>query len=298
MIKDEIIELLYERTNGMKAREIARRLGYERSEVNSCLYRNKDDIFFVDDEYYWYLDDDYEVEEEEKNDEYDDEVLSKLNNSKRAEWYSLEDFNKLADWSLCLSPGETGTELYYKTKGGNIINCDSKIELALWEYLEENDLIIAGGGQKLKIEYRSKFRDGLSYYPDMVVLTKYNHIAIIEVKPATAMDNHSNMEKYKALKEYCKRNGYEYMMIDPGYEFMTFDDLLDYFVLNEISDIFKEHDGDYCYQFDNDDVDEWYNIFGEGIPKKEFALMFHSCVASFGWFNKYKNGFKVSNIPN
>jgi len=237
--------------------------------------------------------------QEEDEQEYDDEVLCKLNNIQDAKYYTLEEFNELADWRVCKSESDVHNKYSYTTKSGNYIECDSKSELKMWQYLEDNDLIIDGGGQKICIEYNSYFKTGLRYFPDMVVLTKLNHIAIIEVKAVTAMDYHKNIEKYKALIHYCEENGYEYMMIDPDHDFMSFNELLDFDLpiwgLFELFDCMDEDDEQVF--FSQEDVDEWYEEYGEGYKKQDFYLAVHGLIAFFGWYNKYKNGFKFSNKP-
>ncbi len=291
MLREDILEVLLHHSEGIKARDIADILGIDKSLINSCLYSNQE-IFERDDEYRWYA-----REDSDDDGKYDDPVLQKLNNVENAEYFSLDEFNSLADWGVCLSPGDVPTKYYHVTRTGNIINCDSKSELAMWEYLKEKELIVAGGGQKLRIPYETSFRSDLSYYPDMVVLTKLNHIAIIEVKAATAMDNHSNMEKYAGLEEYCYEHGYEFMMIDPINGFITYDELRDMRVVEGLCELFEVHDEDSCFHFDKEDVAEWYEELGDGLTKKDFELMVHSCVIYFNWFNKFKNGFEVTNRP-
>ncbi len=292
MLWEDILCVLLDHPEGIKARDIADILGLDKKTVNSCLYSNQD-IFEIDDAYKWFAREEFDDDDED----YDDPVLQKLNNVEEAEYFSLDEFNSLANWGVCLSPGDVTTKYYHITRSHNIIECDSKSEVAMWEYLENNDLIISGGGQKLRIPYETAFRSDVSYYPDMVVLTKLNHIAIIEVKAATAMDNHSNMEKYAGLEEYCREHGYEFMMIDPDHGFMTYDELRDLRVNPKILELFEEHDDDSYFHFDKDDVAEWYEEFGDGQSKKEFELMVHSCVIYYYWFNKFKNGFEVTNRP-
>ncbi len=189
---------------GMKASELAKEMSIPRSEINRYLYAHPNE-YEKDGEYRWRI----------KAIAENDVVLSKLNNRENAKKYSREEFAKIADWKLGNTHTKGKAKYQYITRDKNTIECDSKSELTMLEYLETNDLIISCGGQSLCIEYDSKFRAGMSYYPDIVVLTKDMHIAIIEVKSASSMDYHKNIEKYHALAEYCKENGYEYMMVDP-----------------------------------------------------------------------------------
>ena len=53
---DEILNVLQKNNNrGMKAREIASKLGAERREVNSVLYQFKNNYFVVNDDYEWFI---------------------------------------------------------------------------------------------------------------------------------------------------------------------------------------------------------------------------------------------------
>ena len=227
-------------------------------------------------------------------------VVMKLQNREGAKTFSQKDFDDLADW-------EYGTafvgKYQYETSSGNIIECDSKSEILLLEYLEENGLVKDIGGQTLRIGYDTSFRLDRDYWPDIVALTQDNRIAIFEVKPATAMDNHTNMEKYRALAEYCKEHGFMYVMIDPAADFMSFEELRDFNVCRGLWERFKElnnkpHTAKKPYKFfDDDDVKEWFARYGDGCTKKEFYLQVHSLVIRYDWYNFSKNGFKAFSRP-
>lgn len=278
--------------NGIRVRDITRFTSFSRKEVKNYLYEHEDEF--------------------EKNGSFiplwkmksispiTDTLMAKLQNREDALSFSQEDFDELADW-------EYGTafvgEYKYETQKGNIIECDSKSEIMLLAYLEENGLVNDIGGQMLEISYESAFRAGLSYFPDIVALTRDNHIAVFEVKAATAMDNHSNMEKYRALAEYCKERGYMYVMIDPAADFISFEEIRDMDVCSELLEMFvewqeKPDSPRRPYKsFDNDDVNDWYERFGDGYTKKEFYLQVHSLIMYYEWFNVYKHGFKAYSRP-
>ena len=191
----------------------------------------------------------------------------------------------------------------YVTNTGNVIECDSKSEVKMLEYLEDNDLVLAIGGQNLTIKYSSAFRKNLEYHPDIIALTNEGHIAIIEVKSITSMDYHLNLEKYDALEMYCEDNGFEYMMIDPANEFMTLDELEDLDnaerldeLMWELQDIENENDNPVLL-FNDTTVESWYPEYSEYMTRKEFKIAVHACVDKFGWYNVYKNGFMVYSKP-
>ena len=236
-----------------------------------------------------------------KSQEKTNKVLAKLKNRNKAKKFTLEEFNDLADWTYCDSFNDDG--YVYTLSNGNQIECDSKSEVKLLDYLTSKKLAVAIGGQSLRIQYSSAFRSGLDYYPDIVILTKDMHIAIIEVKPVTAMSNHRNIEKYEALTDYCTEHGYEYMMVDPDHDYMTFDDMQK---LHVPSDIVQRVD-DYLVNLigskgecllEKDDIPILYEDFSDEYKKGDFELYLHALVIQKGWYNRFTHGFMVYEEPN
>ena len=86
-------------------------------------------------------------------------------------------------------------------------------------------------------------------------------------------------------------------------EFLSFEELRDLDVCPELLQIFRdwteelEEEPDTYITFDKSDVDDWFESYGEGYTRKEFDLHVHSLVLYYGWYNKAKHGFKVTNIP-
>ena len=223
-----------------------------------------------------------------------------MKNRNRVRKFTLQEFNNLADWSYGVSFNK---DVYiYTLPNGNQIECDSKSEVKLLDYLIDNKLTKAVGGQNLLIKYDSAFREDLFYYPDIVILTKDYHVAIIEVKPVTAMSYHKNVEKYEAMKAYCEENGYEYMMIDPDHDFMTYDELLKLRIPSNIKDRVNSYLIDllggrnYCL-LEKDDINFLYNEFLDEYKKGEFEFYLHALVIQNGWYNKYTHGFMVYQRP-
>jgi hypothetical protein len=110
---------------------------------------------------------------------------------KKAKKYSRQEFTLLADWRYGRSFNDDA--IVYVLPNGNEIQCDSKSEVLLLDYLINNQLTLEIGGQELYIPYDTAFKSERFYYPDVVVLTKDYRIAIIEVKPVTAMSYHLTM---------------------------------------------------------------------------------------------------------
>ena len=274
---------------GTMAKDMASSFGVSRKEVNSVIYSNRDE-YEQDSAYRWYLADTFG---------YVDDILKKLNNVSGAKEFTVEEFEALADWPSGVShSGNTGIDPYVFPNGDKV-SCDSKYEKQLLKYLDENDLVLRCGGQALCIQYDSEFVKGKSYYPDIVVLTKKHHIAVIEVKPSVSMSYHLNMEKYRALADYCEQQGFEYMMIDPQDGFKTYDEIADMGVCPELLEYFeKSVTGSRKYRtFSNKDVEKWYADYGDGCTKKEFRLQVHSLIIYFNWYNLFDKGFKVFSCP-
>ena len=117
------------------------------------------------------------------------------------------------------------------------------------------------------------------------------------------MSNHTNIEKYKALKSYCVARGYEYMMIAPDYNYMTFDELsnlqvplsISLRVLSYLRNLLGK-DGEKLLE--PSDVPTLYQEFTDICDtRKEFELYLHALVIQKGWFNKYTDGFMVYEKP-
>lgn len=229
-----------------------------------------------------------------------DRVLSKLKGRQQARKYSLADFENLADWTYCSSFNEEG--YVYTLPNGNKIECDSKSEIKLLNYLISKNLALAIGAQELCIKYKTAYRKNADYFPDLIILTKDEHIAIIEVKSIKAMSYHLNVEKYMALQDYCERHGYEYMMVSPDSDYMTFEDLqkmkIPKKIVNSVEWYLRKFLGrtDDCL-LENEDIPILYEQFSNDYKKGEFELYLRALIIQKGWYNKFKHGFKVFEKP-
>lgn len=315
----QISSLLLSEGRSLRAKEIQKALNimyscnqYSRRDINSYLYRHT--AKYQRDEYYrWSLI--YEPDcnpmelvaehQQENVILFDDPALCKLLNQDGAKQFSREDFYAMADWRYGKSPSGTRYSGIYTTKTANSIEYGSEPELKMLEHLDECDLVEEIGGQSLCIPYTTPFRSDNKYFPDIVIYTTEGYIGIIEVKDATAMSNHTNLEKYDALENYCLENGYLYMMVDPKRDWLTVEELVDIPVEEELLTVFaqlEEQANTYtnCFLFSADDVNEWYDSFGKSKKKRkiDFQLQVHSMIIWEGWYNKYKkNGFRVYSGP-
>lgn len=291
VLREKIFRVLDEHPEGIKAPQIAKILGIDKKTISSFL-AHKQDEYVINDNWEW-------LPKAPKSTKLDP-VMAKMNNRNGARTFTSRQFNALAKWSVCKSHGNKKPAGTYKTKTGNKIDYDSGYELAMFEYLEEHNLVKEMGGQNLCITYSSAFRDDLSYYPDIVALTQDNHIMIIEIKPLTSMSYHINMDKYERLAEYCEEHGYMYAMIDPTKDFMSFEELRDMPVDPDMLAHFEELEKQsrkVIVSFDKYDVMEWYENFEPECTKETFELMVHSLIIYYRWYNKSKYNFDVTSEP-
>ena len=99
---------------------------------------------------------------------------------------------------------------------------DSKQEVQIVNKLKSTNSYKKLRGQCLSIPYKYGGKQK-TYIPDLVLLTKSNKIVIIEIKELSEMSSRVNQKKYRALKNYCARYGYLYLMCDK--RFNTFEKL-------------------------------------------------------------------------
>lgn len=90
-----------------------------------------------------------------------------------------------------------------------VYQCESFLEKKILEKLLINNTFKKIKTQSIKIPFNNSF-----YYPDFQCLTHDNHLVIIEVKPLLNMCESYNIRKFKALKSYCERYGFGYLIVD------------------------------------------------------------------------------------
>jgi hypothetical protein len=101
----------------------------------------------------------------------------------------------------------------FLTKSGKTIQYQSKMELAVLEFLESHPKISEINSQCIKIPY-IYLEQLRTYYPDFVIKTTDNCICIIEVMTFYQMPQHQNLCKFKALHKFCEENKMGYAIID------------------------------------------------------------------------------------
>ena len=291
-LASDIENILISNKDGLSDYDIKLSIGYSKREIKDYLISKKDK-YILNEKGMWQL----KCYADQKNTvNIDNSILNKLQNKENALIFSNEDFLSLEDWEdVCQSCTNTRKYLY-ESKFGRLIVCDSEHERTMIAYLEENNLVKNLAGQKLSIRYnRSR-----NYYPDIVALTKDDHIAIIEVKAFNSMSNCKNITKYNALKDYCIKKGYEYMMIDPEKGFLSFEEIknmsVDSFIVRKFMEVEKLLNKDKI-SITDDEIYDWYRESGKKSSWSSFKKQVRIQIIKLEWFNKSLYDFEFSNKP-
>ena len=126
--------------------------------------------------------------------------------------------------------GKNGGFLELK-KSKEPVEYDSDLEKKVLIELNKCSFVKKIKTQSLIIYYPPKFGTKMrKYIPDILLLykdkEKEDSIVIIEVKPFKEMVNSTVLKKSKALRKYCKENGYGHSIVDiVEKKFYTFEDL-------------------------------------------------------------------------
>ena len=142
-------------------------------------------------------------------------------------------FNNLEQPDKGIEGKNSGTIKLKKSK--KELQYDSLYELKVLKDLDNCYFIKEIKTQALAIQYKKDKK----YYPDIQLLLYDGSLIIIEVKPFKEMVNKRNLLKRKALRKYCKDNGFAYAIID--HDYYSFDkDLIKENVSDEIQNRFIE----------------------------------------------------------
>lgn len=208
----------------------------------------------------------------------DYELDSILNGWDTAEQYDLDYLDSMADWDY--SRGYSAKRII--DVDGFEYECDSEIESNLIDKLYQDDYFQALRGQNLEILYKKRKRGvWKKYKPDIVMLNQDDYIVIIEVKPLYNMPTFENIQKYKALADYCEENGYLYCMCDDEYRTMT--DLEEFGIDEDIKDFIEFCLDEYgvfdyeCYEL----LKNHFDYFYETYLKENIAATVVQCKLHF-----------------
>ena len=100
-------------------------------------------------------------------------------------------------------------DLKYYSFNGTTYQCESYLEQRMLHRFLTNQTFKSIKTQSLKIPIQDHF-----YHPDFQCLTHDNYLVLIEIKPLLNMCEHENIEKFEALREYCEKYGFGFLIID------------------------------------------------------------------------------------
>ena len=99
--------------------------------------------------------------------------------------------------------------VFYSQKNQKEIKYESSYELQTYQKLEQDERVKNYDRCRFSIDYM--FKDGIhKYIPDIHVMYIDNTEEIIEVKPEYLLEDNQNVAKFKAAKEYCKKNSLKF----------------------------------------------------------------------------------------
>lgn len=142
--------------------------------------------------------------------------LYALASGKPGKKFSIKAFLEITK-SAKKKPGGANTERTIKLSDGYVYEADSQQEISTLKKLISHDVFKRLRGQCINIPYKYGGKTH-NYYPDFVILTQTNKIIIMEVKEIAQMNAKQNIRKYEALKRYCEKNGYLYIMCDKSFK--------------------------------------------------------------------------------
>ena len=133
-------------------------------------------------------------------------------------------------------PSGSNTDKTIKLDDGYVYQADSQQEISTIKKLIYHDAFKRLRGQCINIPYKFGGKTH-NYYPDFVILTQTNKIIIMEVKEVAQMSSKQNIRKYEALKRYCNKKGYLYIMCDKA--FRPYEKLSKYSVNGKVENAIK-----------------------------------------------------------
>ena len=207
--------------------------------------------------------------------------LYSLASGKPGKKYTVKQFLELTKNGK-KKPGGSNTNKTIMLPDGYVYHADSQQEIAVIKKLISRDAFKRLRGQCLSIPY--KYLGKHDYYPDFVILTNTNKVVIMEVKEVAQMNSKENVKKYAALKRYCEKYGFLYLMCDK--KFNVYGKFNKKYIMSSVKDAITESiKKKKC--FDRKD----YELLIEGKDRNEVKKI----RKSIGFFvNTNKNKYKQS----
>lgn len=157
----------------------------------------------------------------EANKRFEEKILNKVIWPVQLKKIEIKDYNKYAPKRKVNMHGDGINGSFYSDKISKEIEYESQLEFIIINILENSEKVQYYQVQPLVIEYG--VNNSKSYYPDIICTLNDGRTFIIEVKPIFNMFEYKNLIKYYALKNYCIKNGYGYVMLDMK---MSFEEIL------------------------------------------------------------------------
>ena len=161
-----------------------------------------------------------------KNERFEEKILNKVIWPEHLSNIESKDYDKYTSKRKVDIYGDGINGSFYSYKINKEIEYESQLELQIIKILENSEKVKYYQVQPVVIEYG--FNNSKNYYPDIICILNDGKTFIIEVKPIFNMFEYKNLIKYYALKDYCIKNGYGYVMLDMK---MSFEEILK--IINE-----------------------------------------------------------------
>jgi len=106
---------------------------------------------------------------------------------------------------------------YFSEKNSKKHFYRSSWERAFFEYLDGNSRVLSYDNEKIRIPYRDSIGARRYYIPDLLIKYTPDSKELVEIKPSCYMNKKINKLKFKAAKEYCKKNNIRFKVITEKY---------------------------------------------------------------------------------
>jgi hypothetical protein len=134
-------------------------------------------------------------------------ACEKMSETRTKRWINGE-YKNLKNWSR----GK-----HFFKKANEEVHYRSSWELAYMKYLDQRDDVRVCEYEKIRIPYYGTDGDRRNYIPDFLVEYDNGSKILYEVKPFVRKDSEINKRKFKAAREYCKKNNIKFKVVTERY---------------------------------------------------------------------------------
>ncbi len=107
--------------------------------------------------------------------------------------------------------GQGHTGAFFSAKLNRMVEYESSLEMRFLQQLDVTPAVVFYQEQPLQIPYVTQTKTSL-YYPDVFFVLGDGRAVVAEIKPPNGMALQSNWIKWAALKEYCRQQGYGFLI--------------------------------------------------------------------------------------